>query len=100
MCNGIPFSIDPLLNKPNHTIVIEKPARLAGNTMDVYINFLSGEYHLTFQRAGGLCIINNLDGGDPVDPTVVFTEPIKLLDNSNGTPEWSAFIPSTMTSDP
>ena len=101
------FTIDRNLNDPWETIVIQRPARIPLGGMNIYITFSDPEYANEFVRAGGLCIINNLGGGDPVDFTEVFDEPLKLFRspgvNSLGQPlppDWEAYIPTAMTTNP
>lgn len=104
---GIPFEINPNLNAPYKTIVIWRPAEIVENTMDVYIDFEHEPYVSAFVRAGGLCIINNLDGtgSQPIDPNLVFDEPLKVygttgFNNMTPFPRWEAYIPTVITDEP
>lgn len=79
-------------------IVIEEPALIAGNNMDVYLD-VQGISSESLTHADGLCVIDNLDGGDPTAPSGPFTDPLKLLlsNNNGGIPTWAAFIPTVIT---
>ena len=79
-------------------IIIEEPALVAGSNMDVYLD-VAGISSESLTHADGLCVIDNLDGGDPTAPNGPFTDPLKLLltNNNGGIPTWAAFIPTAIT---
>ncbi|MEM6273117.1 MAG: hypothetical protein AAF998_27135 [Bacteroidota bacterium] len=97
----VDFDVERDVSGPGGKVIIEAPALVAGNTMDVYTN-LEGVLESALVQAGGLCIIENLDGGGPTYTGGVLTEPYKTLwtNNNGGVPSWAAFIPTAMTSQP